>query len=72
MNSHPCIRCNIDDQRWYLPITDESVCHSCYQALLGVLVPAERKEIRREARDFIERDAWRDLWRRGIRPERSA
>jgi hypothetical protein len=65
MNSHPCIRCNGEDQRWYLPLTDESVCHRCYQALLAVLTPAEQLELRRTPRDFIECDEKRhSIWRR--------
>lgn len=65
MNSHPCIRCNGGEQRWYLPLTDESVCHHCYEALLAVLTPAEQQELRRAPRDFIECDEKREaLWRR--------
>lgn len=64
MNSHPCDRCNGDEQRWYLPLTNESVCHRCYYSLLSVLSSAEWHELRREPRNFIERDEKRQLWKR--------
>jgi hypothetical protein len=60
--------CRGDEARWYLPITDESVCHRCYEGLLDALTGAEQKQLRREPRDFIERDAWRDRWRYLTRP----
>jgi len=61
-------QCPGDEARWYLPITGESVCHRCYEGLLAVLTPDEQQQLRREPRDFIERDAWRDRWRSLTKP----
>lgn len=63
--------CRGDEPRWYIPLTDESVCHLCYEALLRALTPGtpnERQILRRESHSFIECDEWRRLWRRVNRP----
>ena len=46
-----CDHCGGGGRRWYIPLTDETLCHSCYEWLLGRLSPEEQTFLRSTSPD---------------------
>jgi hypothetical protein len=62
-----CTRCNGRNgpTHWWIPLLQESLCHTCYGHLIEGLPKADLDDLKREAKDTIELEEKRQtLWQR--------